>query len=197
MTYTSTRDNQAAVSAAEAITRGISLEGGLFVPSSIPALTMEEMQALAAEGAALHEELLAGIKKDSESFNGYMRALKLPKETEEEKKIRTAALQQGLKEATEAPLAIAESAAKIFPMAEAVVKRGNKGAVSDGLIAAMLARTAVVGALFNVKINLASIKDESYVSELGKKVEKLESDAIFCEKSILCLSKLSDTVYNR
>lgn len=62
-----------------------------------------EMQALAAEGAALHEELLAGIKKDSESFNGYMRALKLPKETEEEKKIRTAALQQGLKEATEAP----------------------------------------------------------------------------------------------
>ena len=156
----------------------------------------EEMQALAAEGAALHEELLAGIKKDSESFNGYMRALKLPKETEEEKKIRTAALQQGLKEATEAPLAIAESAAKIFPMAEAV-KRGNKGAVSDGLIAAMLARTAVVGALFNVKINLASIKDESYVSELEKRVEKLESDAIFCEKSILCLSKLSDTVYNR
>ena len=57
----------------------------------------EEMQALAAEGAALHEELLAGIKKDSESFNGYMRALKLPKGTEEEKKIRTAALQQGLK----------------------------------------------------------------------------------------------------
>ena len=126
-----------------------------------------------------------------------MRALKLPKETEEEKKIRTAALQQGLKEATEAPLAIAESAVKIFPMAEAVVKRGNKGAVSDGLIAVMLARTAVVGALFNVKINLASIKDESYVSELEKRVEKLESDAIFCEKSILCLSKLSDTVYNR
>ena len=157
----------------------------------------EEMQALAAEGAALHEELLAGIKKDSESFNGYMRALKLPKETEEEKKIRTAALQQGLKEATEAPLAIAESAVKIFPMAEAVVKRGNKGAVSDGLIAVMLARTAVVGALFNVKINLASIKDESYVSELEKRVEKLESLAIFCEKSILCLSKLSDTVYNR
>ena len=118
-------------------------------------------------------------------------------ETEEEKKIRTAALQQGLKEATEAPLAIAESATKIFPMAEAVVKRGNKGAVSDGLIAAMLARTAVVGALFNVKINLASIKDESYVSELEKRVEKLESVAIFCEKSILCLSKLSDTVYNR
>ena len=82
-------------------------------------------------------------------------------------------------------------------MAEAVVKRGNKGAVSDGLIAVMLARTAVVGALFNVKINLASIKDESYVSELEKRVEKLESDAIFCEKSILYLSKLSDTVYNR
>ena len=68
-------------------------------------------------------------------------------------------------------------------MAEAVVKRGNKGAVSDGLIAAMLARTAVVGALFNVKINLASIKDESYVSELEKRVEKSGNRyAIFCEK---------------
>ena len=74
-----------------------------------------EMQALAAEGAALHEELLAGIKKDSESFNGYMRALKLSKETEEEKKIRTAAPAAGVKKRRpKAPLAIAESAAKIF-----------------------------------------------------------------------------------
>ena len=158
----------------------------------------EEMQALAAEGAALHEELLSGIKKDSESFNGYMRALKLPKETEEEEKNPHCRPAAGLKEATEAPLAIAESAAKIFPMAEAVVKRGNKGAVSDGLIAAMLARTAVVGALFNVKINLASIKDESYVSELEKRVENWNRMQIFCVKIKFCVfPKLSDTVYNR
>ena len=80
-------------------------------------------------------------------------------------------------------------------MAEAVVKRGNKGAVSDGLIAAMLARTAVVGALFNVKINLASIKDESYVSELGKKVEKLEIGCNFFVKNQFCVFPNCQTQY--
>lgn len=156
----------------------------------------EEMKKISIEGARLHEELMQGIKKDSESFNGYMSALKLPKKTEMEKEIRSEALQKGLKEATEAPLAIAEAASKIFPLAEEVVRKGNRMAVSDGLTAAMLARTAIIGALFNVKINLSSIKDEKYVSELEKKVKKLENEAFFCEKAILSLSKLSDKVYN-
>ncbi len=156
----------------------------------------DEMKKLSAEGAKIHEKLLFGIKKDSESFNGYMNALKLPKNTEEERMIRSRALQQGLKDATEAPLEIAETAAKIFPMAEAVVRNGNRMAVSDGLTAAMLARTAVIGALFNVKINLSSIKDDIYVSNIERKVKKLETEALFCEKSILRLSKLSEKVYN-
>ncbi len=156
----------------------------------------EEMKALSERGAKLHEELMEGIKKDSESFNGYMSALKLPKNTKEEQELRSKALQQGLKEAAQAPLEIAEAAAKIFPMAEAVIQNGNRMAVSDGLTAAMLARTAVIGALFNVKINLSSIKDKNYVSEVEKRVEKLENEAVFYEKSILRLSKLSDKVYN-
>lgn len=156
----------------------------------------EEMRLLSVAGERLHEQLLDGIKKDGESFNGYMKALKLPKNTEEEQRLRSEALQQGLKEATEAPLAIAEAASKIFPMAETVIQKGNRMAVSDGLTATMLARTAVIGALFNVKINLSSIKDKRYVSEIEKKVEKLEREALFYEKSILRLSKLSDKVYN-
>ena len=156
----------------------------------------EEMRLLSVAGERLHEQLLDGIKKDSESFNGYMKALKLPKNTEEEQRLRSEALQQGLKESTEAPLAIAEAASKIFPMAETVIQKGNRMAVSDGLTATMLARTAVIGALFNVKINLSSIKDKRYVSEIEKKVEKLEREALFYEKSILRLSKLSDKVYN-
>lgn len=156
----------------------------------------EEMRLLSVAGERLHGQLLDGIKKDSESFNGYMKALKLPKNTEEEQRLRSEALQQGLKEATEAPLAIAEAASKIFPMAETVIQKGNRMAVSDGLTATMLARTAVIGALFNVKINLSSIKDKRYVSEIEKKVEKLEKEALFYEKSILRLSKLSDKVYN-
>lgn len=150
----------------------------------------EEMRALSLAGAAIREELIAAIKKDSESFSGYMNALKLPKNTEEEKAARRAALQQGLKDASQAPLAAAQAAAKIFPIAEAVVSRGNKGAVSDGLIAAMLARTAVIGALFNVKINLKSIRDEVYVSEMTSVVKELERKAIEGEAKVLALSDL-------
>ncbi len=150
----------------------------------------EEMRALSLAGAAIREELIDAIKKDSESFSGYMNALKLPKNTEEEKAARRAALQQGLKDASQAPLAAAQTAAKIFPIAEAVVSRGNKGAVSDGLIAAMLARTAVIGALFNVKINLKSIRDEVYVSEMTSVVKELERKAIEGEAKVLALSDL-------
>ena len=78
----------------------------------------EEMQALAAEGAALHEELLAGIKKDSESFNGYMRALKLPKETEEEKiyHLRGSAIPGDGKDLDEDANAVAEGYVSVSPI---------------------------------------------------------------------------------
>ena len=150
-----------------------------------------EMRELAQSAARIREELIGGIKKDSESFGGYMRALKLPKETEEEKAARREALQQGLKEATQAPLAIARTAAEIFPLAQAAVERGNSGAVSDGLISAMLARTAVLGALLNVKINLNSIRDEVFAGELKREVERLEQAAAEGEARILAMSELS------
>lgn len=154
----------------------------------------EEMQQLLQAGGALREELMEGIRKDSESFGGYMAALKLPRETEEEKEIRREAMQAGLKEAACAPMAIAEAAARIFPIARAVVEKGNSAAVSDGLISAMLARTAVLAALLNVKINLGSIRDEEYVRETAERVRELEQQAISGEAEILGLSKLSDTI---
>jgi formiminotetrahydrofolate cyclodeaminase len=153
-----------------------------------------EMEQLLEAGGALRRELIEGIRKDSQSFGGYMAALKLPRETEEEKELRRKAMQEGLKEASCAPLAIAEAAAKIFPIARAVVEKGNSAAISDGLISAMLARTAVLAALLNVKINLGSIRDEEYVRETAERVRKLEQQAISGEAEILGLSKLSDMI---
>lgn len=115
----------------------------------------EEMKGLAAEGAALRKELIDSIQKDTESFTAYMNALGMPKNTGEEKAARKEAMQNGLKEAAEVPLAVAETALKIFHVAGAVVERGNANAVTDGLVASMMARTAVLSALLNVKINLA------------------------------------------
>lgn len=154
-----------------------------------------EMKELAAAGAALRKELVEDIQKDSTAFDLYMAGIKMPKETEEEKAARREAMQNGLKAAAQVPLSVAEAALKIFPIAEAVVKRGNTNAVTDGLVAAMMARTAVIGAGLNVKINLGSIKDEAFTAELAAKVKSLEEQAIACEQNILKASELSDQLY--
>ena len=166
----------------------------------------DEMKELSAKGAEIRKELIAGIQKDTESFTLYMNALGMPKDTDEQKAARREAMQNGLKEAAKVPLEVAEPAAsfnyelvcnvsKIFPIAEAVVKRGNTNAVTDGLVASMMARTAVIGALFNVKINLGSIKDEAFVAEMAAKVEALEKLAITSEQAILKSCELSNNLY--
>ena len=152
----------------------------------------EEMRKLAEKGAELRGELLEGIRKDSTSFGLYMEAFAMPKTTEEEKAVRREAMQRGLRAATEAPLAIAEAAARIFPIAEAVVLRGNTGAVTDGLMSAMLARTAVLSALLNVKINLGSIKEEAFAAATAARIEELEKLALHYEKQILKASELTE-----
>ena len=151
----------------------------------------EEMKGLAAEGAALRKELIDSIQKDTESFTAYMNALDMPKNTDEEKAARKEAMQNGLKEAAEVPLAVAETALKIFHVAGAVVERGNANAVTDGLVASMMARTAVLSALLNVKINLGSIKDEEFVARMAAKVAELEKAAMDGEKAVMELSALT------
>lgn len=150
-----------------------------------------EMRELAASAAEIRKELTAAIQKDTESFTMYMNALGMPKDTDEQKAARREAMQAGLKEAAKVPLAVAETSVKIFPVAEAVVKKGNTNAVTDGLVAAMMTRTAVIGALLNVKINLGSIKDEAFVAEMAAKVKELEEQAVACEKNVMKCSELT------
>ncbi len=141
----------------------------------------EEMEALAGEAAALRNRLLDDIQKDSVCFNACMDALRMPRDTKEQQEARREAIQEG----SAVPLSIAETAARIFPLAEEVVNKGNQTAISDGLLAAMLARTAVLGALLNVKINLASIRDEAFVQETASKTARLEGEAVTWEAKIL------------
>ena len=115
----------------------------------------------------------------------------MPKNTEEEKAARREAMQNGLKEAARVPLSVAETAAEIFPLSEAAVARGNANAVTDGLVSAMMARTAVLSALLNVKINLSSIKDEDFRTDMEAQVKRLEKTASEYEAKILKSSELS------
>lgn len=151
----------------------------------------EEMAGIAAEMNALREKLLLAMQQDTEAFSLYMDALAMPKNTDEEKAARREAMQMGLKKAAETPLQVASSILPVFALAEKVIKMGNPNAVTDALVSAMLARTGMLGALLNVKINLGSIRDEEYVSAMAREVDRLERAALAGERKILSLSEFS------
>ncbi|MBE6064798.1 cyclodeaminase/cyclohydrolase family protein [Clostridium cochlearium] len=145
----------------------------------------EEMKELKGVAAEYKEKFINYIDEDSDSFNKIMDAFKMPKNTEEEKKARTKVIQEGFKGAATVPLNVAKDAFELLALAEKVIEKGNQNAVTDGAVAAMSARTAVHSALYNVKINLGSIKDEEFVNTTKKKIEELESNVNKIEEEIL------------
>ncbi|HBH13258.1 MAG: Formiminotetrahydrofolate cyclodeaminase [Clostridiales bacterium 38_11] len=146
-----------------------------------------EMIIIAEKAEGIRQKMLDYIETDCDAFNAVLDAFKLPKETDEEKSNRTEAIQDALKKAASVPFEIATAAYEIMDLAEHVVLKGNSNAVTDGIISAMTARTAVLAALLNVKINLGTIKDEAFVEDLRKRVSELENDSINAEKKILDL----------
>jgi formiminotetrahydrofolate cyclodeaminase len=125
------------------------------------------------------------IDRDAEAFDRVMKAYKMPKSTEEEKAARSRAIQDSLKKAADVPMKVAEKALEAMEFARLAVEKGNKNAVTDGAVAAMMARTAVLAALYNVEINLASIKDEAYKKGMYHRIRELREKAETKEKQIL------------
>lgn len=149
----------------------------------------EEMEEIVERLSVRQNEFLQLIDKDANSFDSVIKAYKMPKETEKQKKLRKEAIQDGMKYAAKVPLGIAIDGSKLFEDIELVVKHGNENAVTDGLVSAMMTRTSIKSALLNVKINLDSINDEEFVQEMNAQVEELEDFADRREKEILALSK--------
>ncbi len=148
----------------------------------------EEMNDIISKASLLRDKLLNYIEEDSLAYKKVMEAYKLPKETEEEKCLRLERIQEGLKVAASVPLEVAETSFEIFPLVEAVVLRGNSSSVTDALVGAMMARTGVLSAILNIRINLESIKDDEFVRVLKEKADILEEKANQFEKKILELS---------
>lgn len=144
-----------------------------------------EMITIKEQALELRTLLLDDIAKDSDAFTLVMDAFGLPKASDEEKTIRSKAIQHGLKEASKTPLSVASKAYDIMKLAAVVVEKGNKNAKTDGLVSLMLGRTAVLSALLNVQINLDSIKDEDFVSDMTSQVKELKSLATELEGRIL------------
>ncbi len=145
----------------------------------------EEMQEIAKDAFQYRERLIRYIDKDSNAYNDVMAAFKLPKGTEQERNNREGAIQEALINATLVPLDVARDAFKLIELAGKVVKQGNKNAVTDVAVAVMMARTSALSALYNVKINLASIKDTDFVKEVGNDVRGIESEIVNREREIL------------
>lgn len=145
----------------------------------------QEMNEIKEKAMTLKDKLIDYIEKDSLAYNKVMEAYKLSKDTEEEKEVRKLAIEEGSKLAAQIPLEVAKVSYEIFPLAEAIVLRGNQSAITDALVACMLTRTAVLSAILNVRINLGSINDEKFTKEYKEKSDKIEQDTYSYEKKIL------------
>lgn len=148
-----------------------------------------EMQEILIAFAEHREAFLRGMDEDAQAFHLVMDALSMPRETDAEKSVRKESMQNAFKEASRVPIETARLGMKLFPGIQTVVERGNQNAASDGLVAAMMARNAILAALFNVRINLQSIKDEVFVAAMRKEVLELERKANAEEAKILNLAQ--------
>ena len=145
----------------------------------------DEMEELSARLTGLSAQLLNDVDRDAEAYDRVFAAFKLPKETDEEKAVRTEAIQRETKYAAQVPMEVARTAHAMLPLIDTVARKGNSNAVTDACVAMMCARTAVLGALLNVRINLTSITDEAFVKEMSAEAERLERETLAAEQQVL------------
>ncbi len=134
----------------------------------------KEVKKIIKQSEDLRKKLTKLIDEDTNAFNDVMKAFKMPKETEEQKKKRSEAIQEGYKSATKVPLKTAETCQEIFELAEFVAMKGNQNSITDAAVSALMAKAGVFSALLNVKINLGSIRDEKFVESISKKISDIE-----------------------
>lgn len=144
-----------------------------------------DMRELADQARSYRGKFTEAMDRDSDAYQSVLEAYKRPKETETDKDLRRQAIEDALKTAAAVPLAVGKDAALILEKAAEVVADGNKNAVTDGAVGAMMARTAGLAALYNVTINLLSIKDEAFVSEMSRQVKELAQKIVQKESDIL------------
>jgi formiminotetrahydrofolate cyclodeaminase len=121
-----------------------------------------EMQALLEKSETLRENFIDMIKADVDVFNRLMATYSLPKETDDEKLARSAAIQVVLKDATDVPLACAKACAEIITLSRIAAEKGSSAVISDAGVAVMSGYAALKSAALNVYINAASLKDRDF-----------------------------------
>ena len=145
----------------------------------------EEFSSWAEKGQALMAELLHLVDEDTEAFNRIMAVFAMPKTTDEEKAARSAALQVATLYATEVPLRTMKAAERVFEIVKAMAEQGNPNSVSDAGVGALAARSAVLGARLNVRINAAGLKDKAKAAELVGEADEIAARVVAMEQEVL------------
>jgi methenyltetrahydrofolate cyclohydrolase len=132
-----------------------------------------ELAEIETCGRAIQARLEALVEEDSRAYEDVIAAMRLPRDSDQDKEARVAAMQAAYRKATEVPLETMERCIEALELAEAAVKKGNRSATTDAAMAILLAESAIRGASLNCAVNLASIRDESFRSQAEDRVEKL------------------------
>ena len=147
------------------------------------------MVELSSRFEKLSSRLIEDVDRDSDAYNRVFAAFKMPKDTDEEKQVRSEAIQRETKYAAQVPMEVARAVYEVLPQIDAIAQKGNSNAVTDACVSMMCARTAILGALLNVRINLSSIKDEAFVNAMREEADTIEAHTILQEQALLDYAK--------
>ncbi len=152
----------------------------------------ETITLLLKKSETIRKTLTQLIDKDTEAFNEVMKAFKLPKDTTQQKEERKEIIQQAFKTAASIPLETARACLKVLDLTQVVAEKGNQNSISDAAVAALMAHAGVQSAVLNVKINLSSIKDETFVNSTKKEINKIKLKSK--EKTYSILDTVSEAI---
>ncbi len=145
----------------------------------------------AQQGQVVKDSLLTLVDEDTNAFNKIMDAFGLPKSNDDEKKIRTQAIEDATKYACEIPFKVMETAYSIMPMLSAMILQGNPNSITDAGVGVLCVKTAVRGAYFNVLVNAQGLKDRDYAEQIKAKAKQLlennhtEADALIAKVEVV------------
>lgn len=143
-----------------------------------------QMKSLLEKAESLGSDLRLAVRQDAAAFDALMDAYRLPKDTDSERTARGDAIQAATLEAARVPLQVAHMAVRAIELALQAVSDGNLNAISDGGVAAVQARAALIGAGYNVRINLTGLKDQAVAAEMLGELQGLEARALSLEAAV-------------
>ena len=145
----------------------------------------EKIKPILASAETLRTRMLALVAADAAVFDNFMKAYKMPKNTEEEKAARAESIQIAAYDASEVPLKIADSCLEILRLSSKMVRIGNPSAITDATVSAILARAALRSACYNVHSNLLLLKDKDYVSKTEDHLMQIVVQARELEEDVI------------